>query len=47
MRTTVLNLGWGIILKQAGDELSSHQAETVSLNLASSYGYITSITNFL
>ena len=28
------------------DELSSHQAEAVSLNLASSYGYITYINNF-
>ena len=28
------------------DELSSHQAETVSLNLASRYGYITNTSFF-
>ena len=34
----VINTSW--------DELSSHQAEAVSLNLASSYGYITYINHF-
>ena len=43
--TTTANTATTATIATSWDELSSHQAEAVSLNLASRYGYITTVNH--